>query len=216
MRILFHIQASPFARRTRLALAHKGLTVELRDVRTHPEYFEESRRLSPLKTIPVLVEEDGRVLGDSTAISHYLDRAYPSAPRLWPSESDDAHAVFEVTSLVDVALERILDLGLRYHALHTSDAWSAVKAETMERAQRALDALGQRVSALSRPTIARSGWSAADMWLFAAEQWLATVPQRAARFPVAAQVVSLGWRLPPELSRWADQHRDRPDVRALD
>jgi glutathione S-transferase len=215
MRILFHIPTSPFARRTRLALAHKGLSVELRDVRAHPELFEESRRLSPLKTIPVLVEEDGRVLGDSTAISHYLDRAYPSAPPLWPSAAEDALSVFEVASLVDVALSGIADLGARYYALHASEAWSAVKAEAMDRVQRALDALGQRVSALSRPTVARSGWSAADMWLVTAEHWLATLPQRAPTYATAAQVVSLGWRLPPELSRWADQHRDRPEVRAL-
>jgi glutathione S-transferase len=215
MRILFHIQNSPFARRARLALAHKGLTVELRDVRAHPEFFEESRRLSPLKTIPVLVEEDGRVLGDSTAISHYLDRAYPSAPRLWPTEPEDALAIFEVASFVDVVQNGIGDWGLRNYALHTAEAWNAVKGEAMQRVQRALDALASRVSALPRPTIARSGWSAADMWLFAMEQWLSTLPQRAPTFPLAAQAVSLGWRLPPELSRWADQHRDRPDVRAL-
>ena len=59
MRRLFHFPTSPFARRVRLALAHKGLTTELCDVRAHPEFLEESRRLSPLKTIPVLVEEDG-------------------------------------------------------------------------------------------------------------------------------------------------------------
>lgn len=215
MRILFHFPTSPFARRTRLALAHKGLTAELRDVRARPELLEEVRRLSPLKTIPVLVEEDGQVLGDSTAISHYLDRAYPSAPPLWPSAPEDARALFEVASLVDVALNGLSDLGARYYALHSSEAWIAVKTEAIDRVQRALDTLGQRVSALSRPTVARSGWSAADMWLVTAEHWLATLPQRAAGFAPAAQIVSLGWRLPPELTRWADQHRDRPDVRAL-
>ncbi|OJH35739.1 glutathione S-transferase family protein [Cystobacter ferrugineus] len=215
MRILFHIANSPFARRTRLALAAKGLIVELRDVRAHPEFFEESRRLSPLKTVPVLVEEDGRVLGDSTAISHYLDRAYPSTPPLWPSEPDEAFAAFEVASLVDLAVNTVVDLGGRYHALRTSEDWETVRAEAMERVQRALDALAQRAAALSRPTFSRQGWSAPDMWLFTAEHWLASLPARAATFPVAAQVLSLGWRLPPELSRWADQHRDRPDVRAL-
>ncbi len=215
MRTLFHIPLSPYARRTRLALAHKGLTAELRDVRAHPELFEESRRLSPLKTIPVLVEEDGRILGDSTAISHYLDRAYPSAPALWPTDPEDALAIFEVASLVDVALNGTIDLGVRYYALHTAEAWPTVKAEAMQRVQRALDALAHRVSALQRPTIARSGWSAADMWLFTAEYWFSTLPQRVSAFPPAAQAMSLGWRLPPELTRWADQHRDRPDIRAL-
>jgi glutathione S-transferase len=215
MRRLFHFPTSPFARRVRLALAHKGLTAELHDVRAHPEFLEESRRLSPLKTIPVLVEEDGQVIGDSTAISHYLDRAYPLAPTLWPSAPEDAPALFEVASLVDVTLNGIADLGARYYALNSSEAWSAVKTEAMDRVQRALDTLGRRVSALSRPTIARSGWSAADMWLVTAEHWLAQLPQRAQSVAPAAQMVSLGWRLPPELSRWADQHRDRPEVRAL-
>lgn len=216
MRILYHFPTSPFARRARLALAHKGLSVELRDSRSHPDIQAEARRLSPLKTVPVLVEEDGRVIGDSTAISHYLDRAYPSAPPVWPTSPEDAFAAFELTPLVDVVQNTLADLGARYYALHSSEAWGPVKAEAMDRVQRALDALARHVSALSRPTVARSGWSAADMWLVTLEHWLATLPQRATQFAPAAQIVSLGWRLPPELSRWADQHRDRPDVRSLD
>ena len=132
---------------------------ELRDSRSHPDIQAEARRLSPLKTVPVLVEEDGRVIGDSTAISHYLDRAYPSAPPLWPTSPEDAFAVFEIAPLVDVVQNGLADLGARYDTLHTSEAWGPVKAEAMDRVQRALDALGQRVSALSRPTVARSGWS---------------------------------------------------------
>lgn len=117
MRTLFHIPASPFARRTRLALAHKGLSV---------------------------------------------------------------------------------------------------KGEAVERVQRALDTLGQRAAALPRPTFSSQGWSAADMWLYTAEYFLRVLPTRTATFPPAAQVMTLGWRLPPELTRWAEQHHDRPDVRALD
>lgn len=216
MRILFHIPHSPFARRVRLALAHKGLTAELRDVRAFPEYREEARRLSPLKTVPVLVEEDGQALGDSMAISHYLDRAYPSGPALWPADPADALALFEVASLVEVAINHAVDFGVRNHPLHTAEAWPTVKGEAMDRAQRALDGLGRRVASLSRPTIARSGWCAADIWLFTMEHWFSTMPQRVASFAPAAQVVALGLRLPPEISRWADQHRDRPDVLALD
>lgn len=216
MRILFHTTSSPFARRTRLALAHKGLTVELRDVRANPAFLDESRRLSPLKTVPVLVEENGQVLGDSTAISHYLDRAYPSAAPLWPTAPEDALRVFEIASLVDVALNTVVDLGRRYYALHDSPAWSAVKDEMVSRAQRALDALGERVSGLSQPTVARSGWSAADMWLVTAEAWFTGMIKRAETESIAVQIVSLGWRFPTALTRWADLHRNRPDVRALD
>jgi glutathione S-transferase len=216
MRTLFHIQNSPFARRTRLALAHKGLSVELRDVRTQPEHFVEARQLCPLKTIPVLVEEDGRVLGDSTAISHYLDRVYPSQVPLWPQAPHEALALFEVAALVDVAINGMVDLGLRQFALRDSASWEPVKTEAVERSQRALDALAQRAAALPRPTFSSQGWSAADMWLYTAEYFFRVLPSRAAAFPPAGQVASLGWRLPPELTRWAEQHRDRPDVRALD
>lgn len=214
MRILYHFPASPFSRRVRLCLAHKGLDYELRDARANPDVLEEARRRCALKTVPVLVDGDG-VIGDSTAISHYLDRAYAGAPPVWPPAPEDALAVFEVAALSDAALEAIIATGNRFHALHGDAAWPAVAGEMVDRAQRALDALGERTSALGRPTIARAGWSAADMWLFAAVAWLEGLPARAKGFPIAAQIVSLGWRLPPELSRWADLHRGRADVAAL-
>jgi glutathione S-transferase len=216
MRLLFHTPTSPFSRRIRLALAHKGVSVELRDVRAQPENLVECRRLSPLKTYPVFVEEDGRVLGDSTAISHYLDRAYPSTVPLWPSEPREAFALFEISSLVDVALNGLIDLGLRQYSLRHSPAWDAVKGEAVERSQRALDALGQRAAALARSTFCSQGWSAADMWLYTAEAFLGGLRARASTFRPAANVCALGWKLPPELTRWAEQHRARPDVRALD
>jgi glutathione S-transferase len=217
-RILFHFPLSPFSRRTRLALAHKRLEVALRDARATPAVLEEARRYTPLKTIPVLVERDAsgepRALGDSTAICGWLDRAYADAPALWPREG--AHAAFEVAALVDVALNTLVDAGTRYYALHEHAAWPAVKAEMVGRAQRALDALGERAAALGTRTVAPGGWSAADMWLFTTSAWLESLPARAATAPNIAQVMSLGWSLPPALPRWADAHRDRADVRALD
>jgi glutathione S-transferase len=214
MRILYHFPTSPFSRRTRLALSFKELDATLRDARERPELLEEARKRTPLKTVPVLVDGD-RALGDSTAITHYLDCVYASAPRLWPTDPADAFAVFEVASLVDAALEALVAIGNRYYALHDHAAWSAVRTEQIERAQRALDALSDRATSFGRPTVARSGWSAADMWLFTATAWLEGLPERAKTFAIAAQLVSLGWKLPAGLSKWADQHRTRADVVAL-
>jgi glutathione S-transferase len=207
MRALYHFPTSPFSRRVRLALAHKGLEVDLKDARANPAFHEEARAKHPLKTVPLLVEPDGRAMGDSTSIAHYLDGAYPG-PRLWPAE----HLVYDVTSLVDVILNTLVDTGTRYYALRDHDAWPTVKGEMMGRVQRALDGLAQRCD---RPTIASSGWSAADMWLFTMTAWLEGLPGRAPSFPLVAQIVSLGWTLPPALSRWADAHRARGDVGAL-
>ncbi len=213
MRTLYHFQHSPFSRRVRLALAHKGLDVELREARENPSWMREARDRVPFRTIPVLVDGD-HALGDSLAIVHWLDRAYPQAPRLW--SDDDAHAAFETAALVDVALDATIDLGTRYFVLHDHAAWGEVKREMAGRAQTALDALARRAASLGRATVAKSGWSAADMWLFTCAAWFAGLPQRAPTRPQIAQVLSLGITLPIALSRWADAHRDRADVRALD
>lgn len=215
MRTLYHFTRSPFSRRARLALAHKGLAVELREARMNPAFLEEARARWPLRTIPVLVEDDGNVIGDSTAISHYIDRTYPAEAAVWPSQKDDAALVFRATALVDGALNGLIDFGTRLFPLRSHEAWGAVKGEALLRVQGALDTLALEVPALGRATIARGGWSAADMWLFTAVEWFEGLPERAPTFALAAQILSLGWKLPEGLSRWADAHRERPDVMGL-
>ncbi|MGH7295535.1 MAG: glutathione S-transferase family protein, partial [Polyangiaceae bacterium] len=113
MRTLYHFQNSPFSRRTRLALAHKGLEVQLREAREDPAAMQEARSLVAFRTIPVLVD-GGRGMGDSTAIAHWLDAAYPSAPRLWPGGAEAAD-VLQVAALVDVVLDHVVDVWTRYH-----------------------------------------------------------------------------------------------------
>lgn len=214
MRALYHFQYSPFSRRVRLALAHKGLDCELREAREKPGLIEEARRLVPNKTLPILVD-DGRALADSTAITRWLDVEYASAPRIW-ADGDDALAVLEVTALVDVALNTIVDVGTRYFSLRESPAWKGVTDEMLGRVQRALDGLATRVESLGRPTVARSGWSAADMWLFTAVAWCDGMPARAKQSPFVAQILTVGgWTMPGALSKWADAQRRRADVRAL-
>jgi glutathione S-transferase len=215
MRTLYHFKLSPYSRRARLALAHKGLDCDLRDARENPAFLEEARALVPFRTVPVLVD-DGRAMGDSTAIVHWLDRAYPQAPRLWPEGPDDACAAFQVAELVDVVQSNVVDIGTRYYALRGDPAWDGVKGEVLGRASKAAAALAARVAGLSgRTTIASSGWSAPDMWLLAMVTWFEVMPARAPTHANSAQILTLGWSLPPELSRWADAHRDRSDVRAL-
>lgn len=211
-RTLYHFRYSPFSRRVRLALAHKGLEVTLREGREEPGAIEEARKLVPLRTIPVLVD-GGRAMADSTAITRWLDAAYPQAPRLWP-EGEDAFAAVEIATLVDAALNGVIDLGTRYYALREHAAWPTVKAEMLGRAQQATDGLAKRAAETSS-TIAKSGWSAADMALMTMVLWVEGWPGRVSSSPNIAQLVTLGFRLPAELSRWADAHRKRADVAAL-
>jgi glutathione S-transferase len=213
MRTLYHYPYSPFSRRTRLALAHKGLDGELRDPRATPAFAEEVRKLVPFRTIPVLVD-GGRAMGDSTAIVHWLDRAYPSAPRLWPVGEGSADA-FQIAALVDVVLNGVIDAGTRYYPLRHDAAWLEVKTEMVGRAQKAANALGERAAALGRGTVSKDGWSAADMWLLTLVMWFESMPARVATTANIRQVVELGLELPRTLNAWADAHRGRDDVKSL-
>ena len=206
-RTLYHFPQSPFSRRTRLLLAHKKLTADLRDGRSDAKSLAEGKALTPLGTFPVLQEPDGRVFTDSFAIALYLEHAY-AGPSYFPTDKDDAFLVGSVVALVDRALNLVVDLGTRYYALRNDAAWEGVKSEHVGRVQGALTELAHLTASLGRATIAKSGYGIGDIWLLAAVLWFEGIPGRAATTPVVAQIQSLGVSLPPELSRWADPHRD--------
>ena len=213
MRVLYVFPQSVFSRRARLALAHKGLEVELRDGRENPALIDEAKKLYPLGTMPVLVDE-GRVVGDSTAILHYLDAAYPERPRLWPKGAASAHDALAIVTAVDHAMNTVVELGTRFYELRTHPAWTEIHRQKMERAQGAIDFVAARVS-VDRPTLAGEEWSAADIVTLAAALWVRAWPARAPTTPNIAQVMSLGLRFPPAIDRWAKQHESRADVRAI-
>jgi glutathione S-transferase len=213
--ILYHFPTSPFSRRARLALAHKGLSVELRDARASDEHRTALRKLNPVHMVPLLVDGD-RVVADSTAIAHYVDRKVPDPP-LWPAGAAGA-AAFEIVALTDTVAGVIADLGLRYSALSDHPGFNDVKKEYIGRVQGALDRLAELATAASlRPggVLVGDSWSFADMSLVSVVVWLENMPGRVASFPPARNIMALGWTLPSALSAWADRHRQRPDVAAL-
>ena len=67
---------SPFCWRIRMAMAHKGLTVQ-----TLPWRMVEKEKLaaSETVTVPVIID-GGRTVGGSWPIAEYLDATYPQAP----------------------------------------------------------------------------------------------------------------------------------------
>ncbi|MFM8991600.1 MAG: glutathione S-transferase family protein [Alphaproteobacteria bacterium] len=81
MRTLFHLWLSPFSRKVRIALREKNLACDLRIEKVW-ERREEFLRMNTAGTVPVLVEEDGTVVSDSTVICEYLEEAYPEVPLL--------------------------------------------------------------------------------------------------------------------------------------
>jgi len=89
MRTLFHFCLSPPSRKVRIALGEKGLDVELQ-VEKVSERRPEFLALNPAGEVPVLVEPDGTVLADDTAICEYLEETYPTVPLLGTNALDRA------------------------------------------------------------------------------------------------------------------------------
>lgn len=80
---LYGALLSPFVRKVAVVLAEKGLSYELKrggPGTTDPEFLA----VSPFAKIPVL-DDDGFILPDSTAIALYLDAKHPE-PALIPAE----------------------------------------------------------------------------------------------------------------------------------
>jgi glutathione S-transferase len=70
---------SPFCWRTRMALAHKGLSAE-----TIPWCFTEKDAIAPSKSekVPVLLDGENSIV-DSWVIANYLEDRYPDRPSLF-------------------------------------------------------------------------------------------------------------------------------------
>lgn len=210
--ILYHFPHSPFARRARLAFAHKGLEVELRDARNDEAHKAAMRAKNPLRTVPVLVD-GADVIVDSHAIARHLEAKVPS-PSLWPGEAAGGEAA-ALVALVDGAITHLVDMGLRYAPVAEHAAWDGVQGELIGRAQGALDAIGERLAGVAPGAPIFGAWSWADMSVVTLATWLEGLPERAKHFPPAKRMTSLGWKVPAPLAAWAAGHAARADVAAL-
>jgi len=75
---LYNTPSCPFAQRTRLVLAEKGLNYELInvDIRNTPKWFLE---ISPYGKVPLL-ELDGERVWESSVINEFLEECFPDVP----------------------------------------------------------------------------------------------------------------------------------------
>jgi glutathione S-transferase len=86
-RVLFTTARSPYARKVRIALLEKGLPFELSLVDlTNPT--PEFAARSPLGKVPLLVDEDGTLVFDSTVMVEYLEDRYPAPAFLGASRHE--------------------------------------------------------------------------------------------------------------------------------
>src|SRR5512135_405096 len=84
MPTVFGVNASPFVRKVRVALAEKGIAYDLDPV-IPVNVSAEFKRISPLGKVPAFRDGD-RTLSDSSIICAYLERVHPEPP-LYPSDA---------------------------------------------------------------------------------------------------------------------------------
>jgi glutathione S-transferase len=110
---------SPNCWRTKLALAHKGLAFE-----TKPVHFTDISTIANgrQKTLPV-IDDGGRIVGDSAEIADYLETMYPERPSLFGGVSGRALTQFAQAWAVSTLHSGVIDLILLdiYNVLHKAD-----------------------------------------------------------------------------------------------
>jgi glutathione S-transferase len=86
---LYNAARCPYAARARIALAEKGLEVEVVeiDLSDRPAWLYEK---NPTGRVPVIEEDGGRPLPESVVIMEFLEERYPEPPLLPPDPADRA------------------------------------------------------------------------------------------------------------------------------
>jgi glutathione S-transferase len=109
-------------------LAEKNLDCELHEINLlnkPPEFLE----ISPIGRVPVLVEEDGTVIWDSTLIAEYLDETYPQ-PSFYPNTPRSRLECRKWEELADNLGDMIINLWILNLTNNLAPTRQRIKLET--------------------------------------------------------------------------------------
>jgi len=144
---------SPFVRRAAVSMKLLGVEFEHRDWSVGRD-FEQIRQYNPLGRVPTLVQPDGEVLIESSAILDFLDeRAGPERALLPPSGTArrDALRIMAVaTGAAEKGVAQLYEIVFRTPEKR-HQPWTARCATQMHAALAELDRLALDRSALDRP-----------------------------------------------------------------
>jgi glutathione S-transferase len=105
MPTVYGVNASPFVRKVRIALAEKGIPYDLEPV-IPVNVSDEFKKMSPLGKIPAFRDGD-RVLSDSSVICAYLERVHPTPP-LYPADPYEYARALWFEEYSDTALVNVI------------------------------------------------------------------------------------------------------------
>ena len=95
---------SPFARKARMVLEHKGLAFEAIDGLS-PAGHERLAKVNPRVEVPVLVDGDTTVVNSSHIVA-YLEHRYPAKP-VYPADAKERAAALAWERLADTLIDAI-------------------------------------------------------------------------------------------------------------
>lgn len=146
--------SSPFARKVRISAIELGLIdkIELVTTTVAPTTPNEkyAEQINPLRKLPALILDDGRVLFDSTVIVEYLDDL-AGGGKLLPAKGPERWKVKTENALIQGMLDAMLlaryEKGVRPEALR----WPKWIDDQWDRAWHGLKYFEDRPEILSRP-----------------------------------------------------------------
>lgn len=199
--ILHGVNASPFVRKTRVALAEKGIEYDLVPVMPMGQSAE-YKRMSPLGKIPCYQEGDF-TLPDSSCIIAYLERTRPT-PALYPKDPKPFARALWYEEYADSKLAETLGTAFFNRVVKKmlkQEPDEAAVAASLEAAKPLLDYLEGELA--DREVLAGSHFSVADIavssqfvnWAHAGER---PDPKR--------------W---PKLAAYLERNHSRPSFKAL-
>ncbi|OUL31999.1 glutathione S-transferase [Nostoc sp. T09] len=142
VRILYYTQRSPYARKVRIVLAEKQLPCELKETDINNK-SREFISLSPIRKVPLLVDENGLVFWDSTLIVEYLDETYPQ-PGFYPSDRIERLCCRQGEELADNLIDNVV--GLWYETRKGNQADFGTQAKYQSNINRVLGVFEQQLT----------------------------------------------------------------------
>jgi glutathione S-transferase len=199
--ILHGVNASPFVRKTRVALIEKGVDYELVPVMPMGQ-TEEYMRKSPLGKIPCW-EEGDFVLPDSSCILAYLERTHPE-PALYPSDPKELGRALWYEEYADTKLVEVLAIPFFNRVVKKmmgQESDEAAVAESLTAAESVFDYLDGEIA--DREVLVGAHFSIADL----------AVCSPFVNFGHAGERVDdERW---PRLAAYLERHLARPSFKAL-
>lgn len=104
MRLLYHVALCPFSRKVRVVLNEKAVPYELQVEKVwerRPQFLA----LNPAGLVPVLVEDEGVVIAESSAICEYLEEMQ-TAPALLSGKPRQRAEIRRLVAWFDLKFER--------------------------------------------------------------------------------------------------------------